>query len=58
MVTTIAELRDARGLLEDAAGPAGLPEGLHVGMMVEVPAAALKIATFLPYLDFISIRTT
>jgi len=26
-------------------------------MMVEVPAAALKIATFLPYLDFISIGT-
>jgi multiphosphoryl transfer protein len=57
MVTTIAELRDARGLLEDAAGPAGLPEGLRVGMMVEVPTAALKIATFLPYLDFISIGT-
>jgi len=57
MVTTIAELRDARGVLEDAAGSAGLPEGLRVGMMVEVPAAALKIATFLPYLDFISIGT-
>ena len=26
-------------------------------MMVEVPAAALKVATFLPYLDFISIGT-
>ena len=44
-------------LLEEAASPAGLPEGLRVGMMVEVPAAALKIATFLPYLDFISIGT-
>jgi multiphosphoryl transfer protein len=57
MVSTIGELRTARGVLEEAAGPAGLPEGLHVGMMVEVPAAALKIATFLPYLDFISIGT-
>jgi multiphosphoryl transfer protein len=57
MVTTIAELRDARSVLEEAAGPAGLPPGLRVGMMVEVPAAALKIATFLPYLDFISIGT-
>jgi phosphoenolpyruvate-protein phosphotransferase/dihydroxyacetone kinase phosphotransfer subunit len=57
MVTTIAEIRNARSLLEEAAGPAGLPEGLRVGMMVEVPAAALKIATFLPYLDFISIGT-
>jgi phosphoenolpyruvate-protein phosphotransferase/dihydroxyacetone kinase phosphotransfer subunit len=57
MVTTIAELRNARSILEEAAGPAGLPEGLRIGMMVEVPAAALKIATFLPYLDFISIGT-
>ena len=57
MVTTVAELRDARSVLEDAAGAAGLPEELRVGMMVEVPAAALKIATFLPHLDFISIGT-
>jgi phosphocarrier protein FPr len=57
MVTTVAELRAARSVLEEAAGPAGLPEGLRVGMMVEVPAAALKIATFLPHLDFISIGT-
>ena len=57
MVTTIAEIRTARSMLEEAASPAGLPEGLRVGMMVEVPAAALKIATFLPYLDFISIGT-
>jgi multiphosphoryl transfer protein len=57
MVTTIGELRNARSMLEEAAGPAGLPDRLHVGMMVEVPAAALKIATFLPYLDFISIGT-
>jgi multiphosphoryl transfer protein len=57
MVTNVAEIRNARSILEEAASPAGLPEGLHVGMMVEVPAAALKIATFLPYLDFISIGT-
>jgi len=57
MVTTVSELRDARRLLTEAAGPDGLPDGLRVGMMVEVPAAALKIATFLPHLDFISIGT-
>jgi phosphoenolpyruvate-protein phosphotransferase/dihydroxyacetone kinase phosphotransfer subunit len=57
MVATISEIRNARTVLEEAAGRAGLPEGLRVGMMVEVPAAALKIATFLPYLDFISIGT-
>ena len=57
MVATVAEIRTARSMLVEAASPAGLPEGLRVGMMVEVPAAALKIATFLPYLDFISIGT-
>ncbi len=57
MVTTVGEIRAARSLLIDAAGPDGLPEGLRVGMMVEVPAAALKVETFLPYLDFISIGT-
>jgi multiphosphoryl transfer protein len=57
MVTTVSELRDTRRLLTEAAGPDGMPDGLRVGMMVEVPAAALKIATFLPYLDFISIGT-
>ena len=44
-------------MLADAAGPAGAPDGLRVGMMVEVPAAALKIETFLPHLDFVSIGT-
>jgi phosphocarrier protein FPr len=57
MVTTVGEIRDARSVLKEAAGPLGVPEGLGIGMMVEVPAAALKIAKFLPYLDFISIGT-
>ena len=57
MVATLGELIDARQVLLDAAGPSGLPDGLQVGMMVEVPAAALKIETFLPHLDFVSIGT-
>jgi phosphocarrier protein FPr len=57
MVSTVGELLEARQVLADAAGPEGLPAGLHVGMMVEVPAAALKIETFLPHLDFVSIGT-
>jgi phosphoenolpyruvate-protein phosphotransferase/dihydroxyacetone kinase phosphotransfer subunit len=57
MVSTAGELLEARQVLTDAAGPAGLPPDLHVGMMVEVPAAALKIESFLPYLDFVSIGT-
>jgi phosphocarrier protein FPr len=57
MVSTVTEIRAARQALDEAAGPGGLPDGLRIGMMVEVPAAALKIETFLPYLDFISIGT-
>jgi phosphocarrier protein FPr len=57
MVSTLGELLDARQLLAEAAGPAGLPDGLQVGIMVEIPAAALKLETFLPHVDFVSIGT-
>ena len=57
MVATLGELLDARQVLAEAAGPTGLPADLRVGMMVEVPAAALKIETFLPHVDFVSIGT-
>lgn len=40
-----------------AADGGGLPVGLEVGIMVEVPAVALKIPAFLPYVDFLSIGT-
>ena len=57
MVSTPAELIEARQVLTEAAGPDGLPEGLHIGSMIEVPSAALKIEAFLPYVDFVSIGT-
>src|SRR4051794_9257580 len=57
MVSTADELRAARAALTEAAGVDGLPDDLRVGMMVEVPAAALKIESFLPHLDFVSIGT-
>ena len=57
MLTTPGELIEARQVLTEAAGPSGLPEGLRVGTMIEVPAAALKIEAFLPYVDFVSIGT-
>ncbi len=57
MVSTVGELLEARRVLTDAAGPSGIPAGLKVGMMVEVPAAALRIETFLAHLDFVSIGT-
>lgn len=58
MVTTLAELRAARALLDEvAAASGGVPEGLRVGMMLEVPAAALKAAAFAAEVDFFSIGT-
>ncbi len=57
MLTTPGELIEARQVLTEAAGPAGLPEGLRVGTMIEVPSAALKMEAFLPHVDFVSIGT-
>jgi phosphocarrier protein FPr len=57
MVTTPAEMVEARTVIAEAAGPDGLPQGLHIGTMIEVPAAALKIEAFLPHVDFVSIGT-
>ena len=57
MVAAVDEVVQARRLLAEAAGPAGVPRGLALGMMVEVPSAALSIASFLPHVDFVSIGT-
>ncbi|MFG1609237.1 phosphoenolpyruvate--protein phosphotransferase [Actinoplanes sp. NPDC049265] len=58
MVSTLAELRAARAALADAqTAVGGHPSGLEVGIMVEVPAAALKAATFAPHVDFVSVGT-
>ena len=58
MVTTVQDVRWARELLATAARRAGLsapPPGLQVGIMVEVPAAALGIAHLAQGLDLVSI---
>jgi len=60
MIATLDELFAARELLDTAIGQAGgrgRPAGLQVGMMVEVPAAALKAAAFARHVDFLSIGT-
>ncbi len=59
MVTTLAELLAARRELDIAVSRVGRgrPAGLQVGMMVEVPAAALRTAVFAPHVDFLSIGT-
>ena len=57
MVTTVDELRAARRMLDEVLAAEGRPKDLQVGMMVEVPAAALRASTFTPYVDFFSIGT-
>jgi phosphocarrier protein FPr len=59
MVSVVDELVEARRLLDAVivAEGHGMPTGLEVGMMVEVPAAALKTRSFAPYVDFFSIGT-
>ncbi|GID31677.1 phosphoenolpyruvate--protein phosphotransferase [Paractinoplanes brasiliensis] len=54
MVTTPDEVVEARRMLDEVGD---LPPDLRVGMMVEVPAAALRAADFTPYVDFFSIGT-
>ncbi|HZG89357.1 MAG TPA: phosphoenolpyruvate--protein phosphotransferase, partial [Pseudonocardia sp.] len=59
MVSTLDELLAARRELAAviAAEGRGTPSGLQVGIMVEVPAAALKAAAFVPHVEFLSIGT-
>ncbi|MDZ4265366.1 MAG: phosphoenolpyruvate--protein phosphotransferase [Mycobacterium sp.] len=59
MVSTLDELFAARRLLDEALAATGpqRPADLEVGMMVEVPAAALKAAAFARHVDFFSIGT-
>jgi phosphoenolpyruvate-protein phosphotransferase/dihydroxyacetone kinase phosphotransfer subunit len=59
MITRLDELFAARRLLDDAISRTGRdrPRSLRVGMMVEVPAAALKATAFARHVDFFSIGT-
>jgi phosphoenolpyruvate-protein kinase (PTS system EI component) len=58
MVTTLGEFERAFELLKESAGKAGVEAGrLEVGIMVEVPAAALAARSFAPAVDFFSIGT-
>jgi phosphoenolpyruvate-protein phosphotransferase len=59
MVATLEELRAARGAVETAAAGLGtrVPDALEIGVMVEVPAAALAASALAPEADFFSIGT-
>jgi phosphocarrier protein FPr len=59
MVADVRELREARILTARAAFRQGgsVPDGLKVGVMVEVPSVAMKAAAFAPTVDFFSVGT-
>jgi multiphosphoryl transfer protein len=57
MVTNAAEVRHALAALDHAAGDDGRPDGLEVGIMIEVPAAAMAVDLITDGLDFVSIGT-
>jgi phosphocarrier protein FPr len=58
MLATLDELQTARHLLTTVKQELQLfPTGMQVGMMVEVPSAAIQAADFAPLVDFFSIGT-
>nr|WP_296067266.1 phosphoenolpyruvate--protein phosphotransferase [uncultured Actinoplanes sp.] len=57
MVSAVDELIRARRMLDEAIAQAGRSDDLQVGIMMEVPAAALKAAAFASHVDFFSIGT-